>query len=512
MKPSTFFGADYARMFREQFSHRDRARGWEQVALRASSGATAGARRTFDPAGQKRAAASFGLVGDELCACEESTCDTCSCAGKVTRCGCGVVGCGACTAGMKGEWMLRDTGNPLSASGIRVAASGAVARALSAGPKWSLLTAARTRDKPLETILEEWPGAESAAGISPRYFCAHSHMDASTSDDWERTIDPSAQRTRSSLGLRTETERRIDRLASLQEHGVYRAVVSTLHKDPDKAMEGAVLDDITAFAADEYPDFVVPFARGFSFEDTDADDYMRACLRSGFMGVGELFVHGYGDRAEVEDAAQLVNIASVCRVAADRGVPVAVHWEIGNREEPSDDGRYYTSANESFRQLWELLIDVNSRATLGAHSGLGSNQPLKLILCHAGSGPRGADKRLVPLYLQRLDWLLAVFPDVYFDLAGLQREPAFNLYKPADDFGNPDQLTYLGEGLADRMKDPRWQHRFLFGIDTEVHDAGEFEKWVASIPNYARFLELAGIDSALAKKFYSDNAEGLLYG
>jgi len=342
-------------------------------------------------------------------------------------------------------------------------------------------------------------------GETGSYFCIHSHLSATTQEDYDNLLDSSYTGT-------TEIDERIAMLESLAtSYGVEKLVVSTLvgGAEGDSSLEGIPLDILTLHAAVTNPDFFVPFVRGFDVNDPDLA-WIATCLLLGFQGVGELFCYGYPN--ELAGPEPLIE---VCRLAASAYVPVAVHWEIGNRSwGPGEEDR--TPPDVAYDHLLALLaaFPKDRLETFTVYSEADEAPlPFRLILCHCGSGPTADDATLVGEYVRRLDELLDNYPNVYFDLAGMQGPEGPVLYKLVL---GAYQLTLLGAELATRMDDH--PDRFLFGVDANETPAGldsaaeVFSGWAGSIPNYETFLTLTGIsDSDKLEMFRYWNAVRVLY-
>jgi hypothetical protein len=261
------------------------------------------------------------------------------------------------------------------------------------------------------------------------------------------------------------------------------------------------------YAWNAHPDFFVPFVRGFELGEAGADAYVESWLRAGFQGVGELFVHGHGD-----DYTEIEPLVQILHVAAEYDVPVLVHWEFGNvfdppGEEPIRPGPGYfepTPADENFDQLLAVL-DRFPRDPDSGPASMGTEPlPVKVIVAHAGAGPGDMDATTLAAYTARLDMLLNLYPQVYFDISGMQTGPTAQLFNPSTGLA-----TALGELLLDRMRS--WPDRFLVGIDIETKDATIAAQWIATIPNYRTFLGLGSLTTSDQGKIRATNASGVLY-
>ena len=114
---------------------------------------------------------------------------------------------------------------------------------------------------------------------------------------------------------------------------------------------------------------------------------------------------------------------------------------------------------------------------------------------------------MMATYEARLTTLLVHYPNVYFDMAGMQGPSGAVLYL-TDSTGAT--LTPLGILLAEKLL--AYPDRFLFGVDTTENSGAEFERWAETIPNYETFLSLAGItDPEILEKFRYNNAVRVLY-
>ena len=243
----------------------------------------------------------------------------------------------------------------------------------------------------------------------------------------------------------------------------------------DPVPDGVDLDLVTAHAYESHPDFFVPFARGFNFDDDEAETQIRFCLGDAFRGLGELFVHGHG--SNYDDTNRL---ATLFLVAVPFDAPVLVHWDIGNVDHFLSDGvtPNPNTADGNFEDLKATLDSV--AATLGGSSAL------KLILAHCGVGPGEMNPETLAAFEARLDELLSSYPNVSFDLAGMQANGNLQLYMGSYPSAT---LTELGTLLLERMI--AMPSRFLIGIDTENRSEATTESWAESIGNYRFFLSLS---------------------
>lgn len=303
----------------------------------------------------------------------------------------------------------------------------------------------------------------------------------------------------------TETDERIRRLYEFNDLGVTRMVISGMYMPPsflptpDAGIDGELLDTITARAWVLFPHYFIPFVRGFALDDPDAPDYVESWLEAGFQGVGELFVHGHG--ADHNDNDSLIRLF---QVAARKGVPVQVHWEIGKVDNPN-----VRTAQQNFDQLKEVL-DAFPNVAMSEAIGR-FRPPLKLILAHCGAGPeaRTMDDAEMSTFAGRLDALLA-YENVYFDIAG-------TIGVGGSDFWDFDERrpTDVGEVVLLKMRD--WPDRFMLGLDVEngrLQSEGDHPglmEYRNSVPVYLKYLEYGQFDAVAHKKILSENARAVLY-
>ena len=444
----------------------------ERATTYALSAGGVGAAQPFDGPGAKRARRTFGLRGGELCGCGEGGCWPCASDGTFGAdvCACAAAGCAECL------------------------------------PPWALprgLAAAQRKTASNALFTPGFLGGDFASPSYP-YVCAHSHAKPTTVADFVNTLDPFYRGT-------TEIDERLTRLHDMRaENGIDQLVLSVMAgEDVDAALEGYPLDVVALYARFFEPDFFLPFVRGF---DIDAPNlaWIELCLKQNFRGIGELFCYGYSN--ELGGPATLVE---VLRVAARYFVPVAVHWEFGNRNPdppPSSDDPMPPPPRTEMAVTWERLTWLlnqfpNLPLETYARGSEDDPLPVKVIICHCGSGPLAEDEALVPEYAARLDTLLSVYPNVYFDLAGMQGPEGAVLYRLD---GRRPILTALGAVIADRMQ--RYPERFLFGIDAMSTTAAELDRWTGTIPNYTTFLDAGGItDATTVAAYQKQNAYRVLY-
>lgn len=474
MARSSLWGSSLAGILRAQAFSAVEQMFSERSVAHAFGGGGFGAKRQWDPKGARRAGRSFGLAGGELCGCSKGGCRTCASDGKFGEdvCRCAAAGCSNCTP----PWSAHRRAWGANAAGA--------ASARGAKADWS-------------------EGGTVYAKSSVEYFCIHSHLSATTQADYDNTFDSSYAGT-------TEIEERIAMLESLQaNYGVQRLVVSGLvgGEQGDPALDGYPLDLLALYATSLNPDYFVPFLRGFDINAPDLG-WIALGLTLGFRGIGELLCYGY--KNELDSPASLVG---VCRLAAQAYVPVAVHWEIGNRLWGVDEEDRTPSDVAWERLLWLLAQFPRDRLETFVCISDDDPRPFKLILCHGGSGNLADDATLVAQYSARVDQLLTSYPNVYFDMAGMQGPDGPVLYKA---LGTREVLTLLGSALAEKIT--AHPDRFLFGVDAnqapdEISSSREtFNGWARSIPNYETYLFLAGItDADTLAMFRYGNAERVLY-
>lgn len=419
-----------------------RARMAEARAVAACGGrGMLGRWRQRDRQAERRVLETAGLAGGELCGCGQPGCEVCGADGPFDDVP------GGSSAGVPG-WLPR---------GYRGQGGGDV------------VTSSRV------TSLIAGKGWFTGASDVP-IFDAHSHNFASNYFDWALT------ELWDSLGLpftiATETNKRIGWLEDMVDEGVLRMVISGMFDGSTYGVDGATLDDITAYAWASNPAYFVPFVRGFDIEDSGAPAYVDAWLEAGFQGVGELFVHGHGiARPDI-----LQSLIDICTVAGWRGVPVQFHWEFGNDiEADATKGSPGITTEESFGMLGGLLAFFPN-SPLGRLVVAGV-PPTKIIIAHCGAGPDMTDAAALAEYEARLDQLLSQFANVYFDIAGLQTDTKQQLIDQATP-GEPP--TKFGSTLLERMA--AYPTRLMVGIDTENKSESDTAKWASTVENYRNFL------------------------
>jgi hypothetical protein len=346
----------------------------------------------------------------------------------------------------------------------------------------------------------------------------HSHLFCASEVDWALT----------EWGLtETSTNARIDWLYNLQSFGVARMALSGMYDhsavewaravgpgggglgisvyeypvEGSYPVDGEALDDVVDYAWNRYPDYFVPFVRGFQNEgglnDPNAPEYIASWLDAGFAGVGELIVHGHGS-----DYDYVTSIVDIFRAAAQYSAPVLVHWEIG-RVPP---GR--SSASQNFLQL-KIAIRYFPNEEISSYTQTieGGLVPVKVILAHCGAGPQAGTMTPDELsdYTDRIDELLEDFPNVYFDIAGLVGAVP-DLYDPAS--GNP---TPVGAMLLSRMADDRYTHRFLIGLDAESRNESLVLWYGSHLVHYQAYLRAGGLRYDQQRKVRYENAFNALH-
>lgn len=472
MNPTPFPDAEVlARILREQRSFGRAAWLAERMAVERCGGALSRASwHPRDLAAEKRVRKTTGMTGGETCQCRQPNCGPCTAdrlAGS-TGCSCESPGCAICTQA-----------SVVGSSGV-----------------------GERRRVPSE-VAYAWDPPEDLVDLSPVIFDIHSHLFAAGQSDWGTSTAP---------GPRTGTADRVAWLYAARAEGISKMAISGLIDigvpETDR-VDDEVLDDMVEYAWNAHPDFFVPFVRGFELGEAGADAYVESWLRAGLQGVGELFVHGHGD-----DYTEIEPLVQILHVAAEYDVPVLVHWEFGNvfdppGEEPIRPGPGYfepTPADENFDQLLAVL-DRFPRDPDSGPASMGTEPlPVKVIVAHAGAGPGDMDAPTLAAYTARLDMLLNLYPQVYFDISGLQTAATKQLFRGT---GSTAVVTPLGALLLTRMV--RWPGRFLVGIDVETKDATSTAEWIATIPNYRTFLALGPLSTADQARIRATNASDVLY-
>lgn len=290
--------------------------------------------------------------------------------------------------------------------------------------------------------------------------------------------------------------------------------------DDDQVSTGDEVNTITQAAAALAPGLLLPFCKVLSEElaTAGAATMVEKWLAAGFVGVGELTVHGHFENLEGDDAGY-DQFLDIFRVAADMGVPVSVHWDLGSTDGGGGDD---AAANaEQFLSLLKLLDDEG-------------NAP-KIILCHCGVGPSVPDgSDLLDAYKANFEAILA-YTNVYFDLAGMQLgvSPARSGYKaPVEQLIHGDgYVTDVGQYLLDKINEA--PHRFLLGTDvddgyltdftagSDGYVEGDNERfgvatYIVSWDNYEEFLDQPTstgetLDEGAKNMVRGQNALGVLY-
>lgn len=464
--------------------HRENAAAWrEELEIRLlwpelAGGSLNNERWTpFDAEKAMRAGAAFGLVGGELCGCHVQGCELC-----LSNGGCGQEDCGPCENSLRAykDVVTRYRMGQGLGQG-EVVGSGA-----SPG---------------VEVPEHEFGVVEPP----PSYVDAHLHLRGPTQADWDAGVVPALDAT-------------IDTIAGeLVGQGVTQAVLSVqtaVEEDPAH-VNGHQLDDVCLYAQAKYPSLFVPLARGFRPGHPRSLVYVKAALESGaFEGIGELLVHdASGATTQSYEVTSVHALIQLFRVVANHQKVVQVHWNIA-----SMDPNYTTvSPTQSFSQLREVLD-----AFPNIHPRLLPQRvdpmPLKIILAHCGAGPdanllspanRFYDfSNFLATYERWLDEALEAYPNLYFDLAGMQIDKEVEcLY---DSITNTK--TRLGELLIRKIND--WPDRFLVGTDTIGNTPGDVSTYAQSYRSYIYFLETytsyAGAPVAEPDKVLSTNWTAIL--
>lgn len=355
---------------------------------------------------------------------------------------------------------------------------------------------------------------EDPAAEEPDYDFSdiHSHNFCSTFTDWE--------------GDRSDTDARIDRLKTMADATSIGQMVISGMVDPtsgsDPVDDTSTVNSISLYAADRYPDLLLPFLQVFQqdFDDEWTPTYVETALASGdYVGVGELFVHGHQSNYDEVDS-----LVAICRRAALYGVPVQVHWEYGNVDATVIDKTTGTAianprtAAENFDQLTEVLNHFMNVPIADWHYTTQPNVsdwlPLKLICAHCGIGPGNTmDATLLADWEARIELLLAAYPNVYFDLAGMQVGGVSQLLSGASP-------TAAGQFLLEKMA--AYPDRFLVGIDTENRadetftgsdgtHSGTVDTYTPSVSNYGTYLTKGTLTADQQKKVRRDNLPVVLF-
>ncbi len=416
--------------------------------------------------GSRRAAKSFGLVGGELCGCRAPGCAPCTsdgCAPRVS--GCKDANCATC-ASVSGATIEK-----------RVAREKEVTEEVEVAHLGFL----------------PWDPGPGIGLDTESYVDVHSHLFASNTSDWGWTQFWDAFGAVPS----TSTVERIERLYSLEAYGVTRMAISGMYDDTSReylfyiegfggfilydGVDGTDLDDMVLYAASLYPDYFVPFVRGFAQELDLASPwtqiYVRAAVVSGgFQGVGELIIHGHGADYTDTDALE-----ATCESAFYGDTPILLHWEfIGCAAEDTN-----------YTQLLDLI---------GRFADVPSGDAV-FIIAHCGLGPDPVD---LTKYEARLDELLA-YERVYFDFSGMQVGATQKLMYWD---GAAWQLTLVGELILEKMATS--SDRFMFGIDAETRtDTRLFADYTASVAAYEAFLDKSSLTWIQKGRIKHTNASSL---
>lgn len=312
------------------------------------------------------------------------------------------------------------------------------------------------------------------------------------------------------FGDKSETDARIARLVALQNANIGKIALSGMSTATNGFFDypTSTVNDVTAYAASGDA-MVHPMCQVLPPDlGTQAGvDEVKARLADGFVGVGELFVHGHHENfTEVlHGFSAQERFRGLFRLAAAAGVPAQVHWDIGNVEDATP------TAEENWEQLQRLVGGV--QLTTGGRSRTAEGTGATVILAHCGAGPASTDLDTgetdphdFDLYCARIDELLVYHPEVYFDLAGMQ------LGDPTNDAINPVRRLYtvdknsgstiptpLGNFLYERIY--LFPSRFLFGLDcddqfdVDGYDSAGNHYWgmadyEESIDHYLEFLDM----------------------
>ncbi len=484
MKASAYAGPMVARTLAQQALAERLSRRAERIALSLAGGGGFSVPHPASLPAARRARSSFALAGGELCSCSSSGCPTCQAeaAQEGLACPCGKASCRACApappAGLIGfafpGWGAPAAAPPAPPAGPVFTPGGAII-------VFPTLPNIHLPDivEPTTSSTAEGHGGWTTPTVvcDGDYFDMHSHNFCSTYTDWALAEGGAAG---------TETENRADSLHSLHDYGVGCMVISgqaDTGAGSDPITDYATMNDVTLFVTALYPDYFVPFLQVIPKDgafDSTAAEYVAARLEDGFQGLGELFIHGH--HGNVND---LEPLTSMCRAAAARGVPVQCHWEIGN----VDDSTVRT-AEENYLQLVALL-NAFPNVPIAGYTTYSEDEPvpLKFILCHcgAGAGDMESTSSTFSDYKDRVEYLLTNYPNVYFDLAGMQIGGVQQLYTSP---GRVDTPTALGEFLLAKMAD--FPTRFLVGIDTNL-SASTAASYGNSVANYGAFLGLGSL-------------------
>jgi hypothetical protein len=484
---STEFGPDLAKVLRDQARASRAARAAEARAIALCGGpgmSSAGWTQTRGAASTREV---FGMTAAQMCGCGAPTCDNCGtncCSGG--PCGCGLVSCRSCISGARTAMMRAPSAADTHGAALPKAGQTAYFMPPPSDPQ-------DPRDP------GDLPGA--AGDATWRGFMdMHSHIHPSIArgqEDWDDAL----------RGLTTDVDFYADWLRAMeirwQTDGVpvTGMVLSAQYPGDPNLTYAKTLDDITWRAFERHSDFFVPFVRGFELGPagltTSADElaeYVRERLAAGFEGVGELFVRAYGgdtgDHNESNDPNWLDKLVAIGRVAASYGVPVLVHWDIGKVMQ-------YDAAvsRKNFEDLKAFLDEFPNEPIVDYEYGLNDPRPLKLILAHAGLGPRkspivDADPGYysdedIARWLEHIEALLGTYHNVWVDLSG----QVGNLMNTTTGVLSP-----MGDAVITVMG--RYPERFMLGIDANYFTTG-LSFWPESIPHYPMFLDQALASGAI---------------
>lgn len=210
----------------------------------------------------------------------------------------------------------------------------------------------------------------------------------------------------------------------------------------------------------------IPFLRGFELTDMQSLNYVRQMLEKNiFKGIGELLVNGHGIRLGADSPFMM----ELYKLAAQYQIPVLIHFTFGSMSKNEPGGEM---------QLNQLK------------NALAQHPATTIIVAHCGAGPKPQHNN----YQQYLETLLANYPNLYLDLAGMH----IDLYEK-------DVLTPLGETIIHIIK--KYPDRFLLGFDFD-DIMFPYEKGTEILKYYKKFL--ANFDLATAQQVAYTNAKQLL--
>jgi len=205
---------------------------------------------------------------------------------------------------------------------------------------------------------------------------------------------------------------------------------------------------------------LVPFVAGFFLESERTPEYVCDRLAEGFAGIGELIVHGHtGNTDGTNDILQ-----QVYQAAAQYGVPVLVHWDIGGVEYDEDFCGSDESCDcdeESFLDYARIRRQENLAELIAV---IEANPETIFILAHCGAGPGGwsddpcdgsqlgnpsqLDAVTSGEYGAALESLALDYENIWFDVSGIP--------------GEIEEVQSIIFSMIERRSD-----RFLFGYDTD---------------------------------------------